>query len=103
MAVGFVMPSHDQSGLGLWDVLGRGAAGEQPQPGEHRAGGQIQQPEQHGWGLCHDHKELLKPQVTACVLDFGVVQDEFFGVLVVLGKSIGDPATRSGCTEPCWP
>jgi len=30
-----------------FEVLGRGAAGEQPEPAEHRAREQIQQSEQH--------------------------------------------------------
>jgi hypothetical protein len=39
------------------DVLGSGAAGEQPKPAKHRDIDQIQQSEQHGSRSCHAHVE----------------------------------------------
>jgi hypothetical protein len=56
------------------DVLGSGAAGEQPQPAEHRDTDQIQQSKQHGPRSCHDHRDATKHQVTTRVMNFGTVQ-----------------------------
>jgi hypothetical protein len=39
------------------DVLGGGAAGEQPEPAEHRDRDQIQQSKRHGVRSCHAHVE----------------------------------------------
>ena len=39
------------------DVLGGGAAGEQPKPAEHRDRDQIRQSKQHGVRSCHAHVE----------------------------------------------
>jgi hypothetical protein len=55
-------------------VLGRGAAGEQPEPAEQLDRSQIQQSKQHSPRSCHDHMVEPEPKVTACVTSFGTAQ-----------------------------
>jgi hypothetical protein len=57
-----------------FDVLGRGAAREQPKPAEHRDTDQTQQSKHHGPRSCHDRNDATKHQLTTLAMSFGTVQ-----------------------------